>query len=152
MKVTNLYKNCAGPNGIQLDISFAGCEHKCKGCYVPELWDPTMHADWSPEYIHNEISKLEKHVDGFTLLGGDPLFGPNIQDTLNLIKHLQQYKKPITMITGYTIGEIRDSPKRFEAYERADIIVTGRYQENFRQNENIGSGNQIVFKHRRTEK
>jgi len=150
MKITNLYKNCAGPSGVQLDISFAGCEHHCKGCYVPELWDPTMFPDWSTEYIYNEISKLEKYVDGFVLLGGDPLYKPNIHDTILLESHLRDYNKPITLITGYTMDEINRDIGRKEAFMLADKVITGRYQENKRNiDDYIGSSNQQVYLNKR---
>jgi len=142
MKITNLYKNCAG-EGVQLDISFAGCEHHCKGCYVPELWDPAMYPDWTPEYIFREIGKLERNIDRFVLLGGDPLFEDNIQDTIELIRHLQRYKKPIVLMTGYTQQEILRDKRRTDAFNLADVVVTGRYQKRKRTKQ--GSSNQRTF-------
>ena len=152
MKITTFYKNCAGTNGVQLDISFAGCEHKCEGCYIPELWDPSMFPDWSDEYVFREIGRLEKNVDGFVLLGGDPLFDPNKRDTIRLIEHLRGYGKPITMITGYTIEEIMKDPEKVRAYRTSDKIITGRYDKNKRVLEVVGSSNQITSKHERDRK
>ena len=126
MKLTNLYKNCAYGD-VQLDISFAGCEHACPGCYVPELQDPTMFPDWSEEYIFKEIEKLNPFVKGFVLLGGDPLYENNIQDAITLITHLKKYDKPITMLTGYTPKEIETSRSRKFAASLCDKVLAGRY-------------------------
>ena len=146
MKITNLYKNCMG-NGVKLDISFAGCEHKCPGCYVPELWDPTYYPDWSEQYIHKEISKLEKFVDGFNLLGGDPLYPDNKKDAYELINYLRKYKKPITLFTGYNRDEIRADEEKEKVFQLCDIVITGRYYKNMRNKEgSIGSYNQEIWK------
>lgn len=127
MKLTNLYKNCAyGP--VMLDISFAGCEHRCKECYVPELQDPTMFPDWSQEYIFREIKKLEPFVKGFVLLGGDPLFPANIEDAITLATHLRQYRKPITMLTGYTEQQVANHPRRSVARDLCDKVLFGTYK------------------------
>jgi len=132
MKLTNLYKNC-GYGEVQLDISFAGCEHKCKDCYVPELWDPTMFPDWSQEYIFREIAKQEPFVKGFVLLGGDPLFPANIEDTIILATHLRQYKKPITMLTGYSRQNVEEHPRRSLARDLCDKVLYGKYNGIFKQ-------------------
>ena len=126
MKLTNLYKAC-GWGKIQLEISFAGCEHNCKGCYVPELQDPTMFPDWPKEYIFREIEKLEPNVAGFILLGGDPLYPANIEDAIILIEGLKRYKKPITMFTGYTEKEINQHERRKLAANLCDKVLSGRF-------------------------
>ena len=134
MKITNLYKNCAYGDA-QLDISFAGCGHRCNGCYVPELQDPTMYPDWSPEYIHKEIDKLEPHVKGFVLLGGDPLYDDNVDDAISLIKYLTKFDKPITMLTGYTEQEIKSNDRRSIASSLCDKVLAGRYVGQNKQEE-----------------
>jgi anaerobic ribonucleoside-triphosphate reductase activating protein len=146
MKITNLYKNCAGPEGVQLDISFAGCEHECPGCYVPELWKPDMYPEWSDAYIFSEIKKLQRHVDKFALLGGDPLYPDNIDDAIRLMEHLQQYQKPITLITGYTREEISEHEGRETAFGLADLVITGRYDAEQRSDGVIGSDNQRMYR------
>jgi anaerobic ribonucleoside-triphosphate reductase activating protein len=127
MKITNLYKNCAYGD-VQLDISFAGCEHRCKGCYVPELQDATMFPDWTPEYIYREIEKEARFVKGFVLLGGDPLHPNNTEDAITLIRHLKAtYDKPVTMLTGYTPEEVARSERRTLATKLCDKVLMGRY-------------------------
>jgi organic radical activating enzyme len=132
MKITNLYKNCAYGK-VQLDISFAGCEHRCKRCYVPELQNPTMFPDWSKEYIFREIEKLNPFVEGFVLLGGDPLYPDNINDTITLVTHLQKYNKPITMLTGYTEEEINAHPGRLKASKLCTKVLCGRDETKYKQ-------------------
>lgn len=146
MKLTNLYKNCAG-EGVKLDISFAGCEHACPGCYVPELWKPDMYPDWTDAYVFREIKKLEPFVDGFTLLGGDPLYPDNIEDAIRLMEHLREYDKPITLLTGYTLDEIAQHDRRKVAFEIADTVIAGRYDKNLRSADGyMGSTNQQVYR------
>jgi organic radical activating enzyme len=127
MKLTNLYKNCAYGD-VQLDISFAGCEHNCPNCYVPELQDATMFPDWPKEYIFREIEKQARFVKGFVLIGGDPLHPNNTEDAITLIQHLKEkYGKPITMLTGYTATEIARDERRTLATKLCDKVLMGRY-------------------------
>ena len=146
MKINRTEQSCAHDEGLLFEIHYAGCEHKCKGCYVPELWDPKNGREMSVSELV-ELS-MKNAIDGVCLLGGDPLY--QAQDTAVFLAALRDVTGlPVKMFTGYTREEISADPNKEAAFNLCDSIITGRYDEAKRNVGKIGSSNQRAWRNER---
>lgn len=132
-----------GP-GNRVGIWFDGCNHCCKGCSNPELWNTDEKYKTnlkSVKHLINSIS-IQETVDGFTLTGGDPLFQP---DALReLLPVLTEISDDILMYTGYDYGNLKDQYADILQY--ISILIDGRYVEELNEEELLkGSTNQRII-------
>ena len=126
------------------ELYISGCkEHPCNGCHAPELWDE----------IGNELDyiKLNKKIvsnldiiDNLMICGGEPLEKPK-EEIVELIKFLQQYKKPIWLYTRFEYDEV-DS----DILNELNYIKCGKYDKNLLGNNiqygiKLASANQKIY-------
>jgi anaerobic ribonucleoside-triphosphate reductase activating protein len=132
-----------GP-GERIGIWFDGCEHKCKGCSNPELWDfRNKYLTNIPNVIRIIKSITDKRkIDGFTITGGDPFYQA---DALNdLLTELQSIHTDILVYTGYQYEELID--KYQGVISKVAVLIDGKYEEDKNDGSILrGSNNQRIF-------
>jgi len=117
-----------GP-GKRFVIWLQGCSLACPGCWNRTMWS------FSPHILMERDALLEKIVsnpelEGVTLLGGEPL-----QQSENLYwLMLALNKNGISMMlyTGYEQEEICNTETFSKICNLADILISGRYQDDER--------------------
>lgn len=144
-----------GP-GIRVSLFVSGCTHHCKGCFNEETWDFNFGAPFTVEqedYIMELLAP--SHINGLTLLGGDPMEPSNMQALLPLLRRVKEKypNKPLWCFTGYLFEDIcgkmsEEYPWTKEFLSYIDILVDGPFIE-AKKNLNLrfkGSENQRTIK------
>jgi anaerobic ribonucleoside-triphosphate reductase activating protein len=93
-----------GP-GVRVSLFVSGCTHHCRGCFQPETWDFHYGRLFTEDTEQEILDALEpEHIQGFTLLGGEPFEPENQLVLVNLLKKIiDMYpQKDIWAYTGYT--------------------------------------------------
>jgi anaerobic ribonucleoside-triphosphate reductase activating protein len=133
-------KNCDIANGIGVRVSLfvSGCTNHCEHCFQPQTWDFSYGQPFTSqteEYLLKLLSP--SHINGLTLLGGEP-FEPENQRALYpfLLRVRQQYpQKTIWAFSGFTLEELlkEGSHPHCEVTEKIlsliDVLVDGRFVE-----------------------
>ena len=133
-------KNCDIANGIGVRVSLfvSGCTNHCEHCFQPQTWDFSYGQPFTSqteEYLLKLLSP--SHINGLTLLGGEP-FEPENQRALYpfLLRVWQQYpQKTIWAFSGFTLEELlkEGSHPHCEVTEKIlsliDVLVDGRFVE-----------------------
>lgn len=111
--MSNYYKinqyDTANGEGLRVTIFFSGCTLQCKGCFNKELWNFNVGKVFSKEVYENEIKpKVNEHISGLSVLGGDPFNCRNVLALRALIKWFKKDfpNKNVWVWTGYTFEEI----------------------------------------------
>lgn len=130
-----------GP-GLRTSIYIAGCTHACPGCHNPDSWDP---SGGEPMTVDELMKVIEEEDFDVTLSGGDPLM--HAEELPVLVKRIKSLGKNIWIYTGYTINEIRMSPKLRKAIEGVDTVVEGPFILALRDPDLLfrGSANQRII-------
>ena len=144
MKINRIVPNCMFENGVSADIYFAGCKHRCKGCYETDLWDFNNGIEMNPDQVVSLANKY--NPDAYVLLGGDPLFSPS--DAFDLVERLRQEEKPIWLLTGFTRKQIKENALFEEIFNRCNVVKTGKYIPELKQSGFPSSSNQRVWRNR----
>lgn len=132
-----------GP-GKRLGIWFSGCEHHCKGCSNPELWEQPEKFRISLNALMKMINAIAKEnlIDGFTLSGGDPFYQPDA--LTELLPELNKVSKDILVYTGYFYDEIYK--KYPEILKQIAVLIDAPYVDNLNYGEILrGSINQNII-------
>lgn len=136
--------------GFTVSLWFAGCSHKCKGCFNPESWCFDNGVEFTDELksnLFNKIRKLKRKNVSF--LGGDILCSIEGRILFNkLVREIKEEFPNITIYiwTGYTKEQV-DSFLPKDIYEYIDYMIDGRFDESLK-NLNLklrGSSNQNVY-------
>lgn len=99
-----------GP-GVRVSLFVSGCPHHCAGCFNPETWDFTFGAKFEPQQEKEILQSLQPtHIQGLSLLGGEPFAPENQQTVLNLVRAVRRElpEKDIWCYTGYLFENLRD--------------------------------------------
>lgn len=128
----------ANGKGIRTSIFFSGCTHACKGCFNQELWDFNVGEQFNREFYETKIKPtINEHIDGISILGGEPFHPDNVEATSDLIDwFLQDFPdKTIWVWSGYTWEELMYRCRTEESDDlnwllcSIDILVDGRFIE-----------------------
>lgn len=130
-----------GP-GFRTAIYFAGCRHECPGCHNPQSWDFNAGQEMTLAELMEVIEEEDFDV---TLTGGDPLYHP--ENISFLAKRIKDLGHTIWLYTGFTIEEIKASPRLSLPLPYLDVIVDGRYIASLRDTDLQfrGSSNQRII-------
>ncbi|MBQ8568256.1 MAG: anaerobic ribonucleoside-triphosphate reductase activating protein [Oscillospiraceae bacterium] len=131
-------KNCDISNGpgVRVSLFVSGCTHHCEGCFNPMTWD----FEYGEPFDENAEQQLmdmlaPDYINGFSLLGGEPLEHENQKRLLPLLRRVKEVypNKSIWCYTGYTF-ETDILGKMFREYEETeelmsyiDILVDGEF-------------------------
>ncbi len=112
MKIAKVkYNDISNGNGIRTSVFVSGCTHGCEGCFNREAFDFSYGELYTEELKQKVIESLRpKHIEGLTLLGGEPMHLRNIGVTLDLIDGVRKEygnTKTIWVYTGYTYEELQ---------------------------------------------
>lgn len=113
--------------GLRVVLWVAGCSHKCKECHNPITWDPNGGLLFDGEAKKELLEALEEdYISGITFSGGDPLYGSNREDVLQLSKEIRENypEKTIWLYTGFLWEDI----KNLELMKFIDVLVDGKFE------------------------
>lgn len=151
-----------GP-GIRTSLFVSGCNHHCKGCFQPETWDFSFGKEFTSETEQTIIDSLRPaHVNGLTVLGGEPFEPQNQRVLVGFLKRVREIYPDLSIWTysGFTWEELKGKvPARCrcevtdEMLSYIDILVDGRFVESKRNLSLMfrGSENQRVLDLRKSE-
>lgn len=131
--------------GVRVSLFVSGCVHNCKGCFAKE----THKFAYGEEFTRKEVDTILEHlgkdyVQGFSILGGDPLAPKNKEEIKELCIEVKKNfpNKTIYIWTGYLFEEIDE-----ELLEYVDAVIDGKFEED-KYSPNLigrGSSNQRTF-------
>ena len=134
-----------GP-GVRVSVFLQGCSFHCKNCFNPETWDFDNGLEFDDKVI-DEIIELcgKKHIQGLSILGGEPMHPKNIKGTIKLAKKFKEVypDKDLWSWSGFLYEDLKDK----EVMKYVDVLVDGRYVDEM-HNPNLkwrGSSNQRVI-------
>lgn len=146
----------ADGEGVRVTLFVSGCTNHCKGCFQPQTWDfcyGKLYTDETEAEILEALSK--KHIQGLTLLGGEPFEIENQKVLVKLLKKVRETmpEKDIWSYTGFVYDrDLVPGGKRYcdvtdEMLSYLDVLVDGPFVE---EKKNIrlsfrGSENQRVL-------
>lgn len=151
----------ANGEGCRVTLFVSGCTNQCKGCFQPETWDfhyGQPYTKDTEEYILNLLQN--PHIEGLTILGGEPFEPFNQAELVNLL-HIVKQKfslKNIWCFTGFVYdkdllkGQRKHTNAKDEMLSYIDVLVDGPF---ILQQKNIslyfrGSRNQRVLDMKKT--
>lgn len=145
----------ANGDGVRTSIFFSGCEHYCKNCFNSELWDFNAGKPIDENTISIIDATMNEHIQGLSVLGGEPMHPKNIDDLYALLTKFKQHNptKDVWVWTGYTLLELtqRETNHLNEVTKATlkliDVLVDGRYIDEL-QDYNLqfrGSSNQVIW-------
>ncbi len=140
MKYANIkYCDIANGLGVRTSLFVSGCTHRCEGCFNEEAWDFNYGEEFTDEVIETILESCAPgHINGLTLLGGEPMEVGNQRGLLPLVKRFKERfpQKDIWCYTGFTYErDILDPDGRAhcevteELLSCIDILVDGKFDQ-----------------------
>ena len=136
-----------GP-GARVSIFMQGCAFNCKNCFNPETHDFQGGKEFTDETINRILELCDKdHIQGLSILGGEPMHSKNIEGTTKLAKAFKEKypNKDLWAWTGFKFD--KDEIKDKEVAKYLDVLVDGQYVDEL-HNPTLdwrGSANQRVI-------
>ena len=136
-----------GP-GVRVSIFMQGCTFHCKNCFNPETHDFMGGYEFTHDTIEQVLSLCEnEHVEGLSILGGEPMHPINIEGTTQLAKEFKKRfpQKNLWVWSGFLFDrDLKDK----EVLNYVDVLVDGQYVDALRDPrlKYNGSSNQRVIK------
>jgi anaerobic ribonucleoside-triphosphate reductase activating protein len=135
-----------GP-GVRVSIFMQGCSFHCKNCFNPETWN----FEGGKEFNNNTVDEIldlcnKKHINGLSILGGEPMHPNNIEATTQLAKKFKE-KYPNKNIWAWSGFRFDEELKDKEVLNYIDVLVDGTYKDEL-HNPTLkwrGSSNQRVI-------
>lgn len=130
------YNDIANGEGVRTSLFVSGCTHHCKGCFNSEAWDFNYGKPFDKEIEDAIIESLApEHINGLTLLGGEPMEPANQIGLLPFLKRVKATypNKTIWCYSGYLFDKELLSPSRAhipqtkELLSLIDILVDGKF-------------------------
>lgn len=127
--------DCANGVGCRTSVFLSGCRHHCKGCFNEEAWDFEYGKPFTQDVFDYIRSTLDNdHIDGISILGGEPFEWENQETTYNLVDMTKALHKSVWIYTGCIFEKLHvwGYPWNNKGYtddilERADVIVDGPF-------------------------
>ena len=133
-------KNCDIANGIGVRVTLfvSGCTNRCPGCFQPETWSFTYGEPFTGDTENTLLEMLKpSHINGLTLLGGDPFEPENQRDLVPFLRRVRvSYpEKTIWAFSGYEYEDMLRVGCRphcevtDEMLSMIDVLVDGPFIE-----------------------
>lgn len=107
----------ADGEGVRVSLFVSGCRNRCPGCFQPQTWDFNFGNEFTEETQDEIIEALKpSHIQGFSLLGGEPFEPENQKILAPFLKKLKEIfpQKDIWCWTGYIFEkDLQRGGKRF---------------------------------------
>ena len=133
-------KNCdiANGPGVRVSLFVSGCRHRCPGCFNQVAWDFDYGQPFTQEVIQQILNMLgPSHIQGLTLLGGEPFEPENQADLLPLLRQVKKTypNKSIWAFSGFLYdrdilaGKLGPKEITDEILGYLDVLVDGPFVE-----------------------
>ena len=120
-----------GP-GVRVSIFTQGCSFNCKNCFNQETHDFNGGKEFNDETLNHILDLCNNdHIEGLSILGGEPIHPQNIEGTTKLAKAFKEKypNKSLWAWSGYSFdNDLKDK----EVAKYLDVIVDGRYEDDLR--------------------
>lgn len=132
------FSSCDAANGPGMRVSLfvAGCTLGCKGCFNPEAWSFTAGHPFDDAMLDKVLAALaDPYIEGFSLLGGDPLEPTLRSDVLSLLEAIRarfQETKTIWVWTGRKYEHLMKEPTAQKILALTDVLIDGPFVQSFR--------------------
>lgn len=138
-----------GP-GLRMSIFVAGCDVRCPECFNKESWDFESGENIEDSRIFDAFEKNPIY-SGISILGGDPLAGKNIIETLRFCKEFKNKfpDKSIWVWTGHLYENLLENDIFKENEYIIDFLVDGPFISKYASEGlmYVGSSNQRILKY-----
>lgn len=146
----------ANGEGVRVSLFVSGCNHHCKGCFNECAWDFNYGNKFTDKNIDEVINYLDHdHIEGLSLLGGEPLEYINQEGILPLVKRVKERfpNKNIWCYTGFDFEKdvvekmSKNNETTKELLNYIDVMVDGKFEED-KKNLKLkfrGSSNQRII-------
>lgn len=115
-----------GP-GVRVSIFMQGCTFNCKKCFNPETHDFNGGKEFTDETIDTVLKLCEKdHIEGLSILGGEPMHPKNIEGTTKLAKAFKE-KFPEKTLWAWSGFQFDKGLKDKEVMNYLDVLVDGQF-------------------------
>ena len=125
-----------GP-GVRSVLFVSGCRNHCKGCFQPETWDFKNGQPFTKQTARMVIESMRpEHIQGLTLLGGDPFEEENQSEIAPFLEEVRsEYgsSKDIWAYTGYLMdkdlspGARKHTADTDRILSMIDVLVDGPF-------------------------
>lgn len=143
----------ANGEGIRASVFVSGCRNHCPDCFNKETWDFNYGDLLTDEVIKTFIDSLDSHIQGLSVLGGDPFEPENQGEVLKLIRQFKSRfpEKDIWVWTGYLLedlaGGLNKTNYTNDLLHSIDVLIDGKFDRSLYDPELRfrGSSNQRVI-------
>lgn len=120
-----------GP-GVRVSIFTQGCSFNCKNCFNKETHDFNGGKEFNDETLKHILDLCaNEHIEGLSILGGEPMHPNNIEETTKLAKAFKE-KYPNKSLWAWSGYSFDTDLKNKEIAKYLDVIVDGRYEDNLK--------------------
>lgn len=120
-----------GP-GVRVSIFMQGCTFNCKNCFNHDTHDFEGGKEFTDETINRVLELCDKdHIEGLSILGGEPMHPKNIEGTTKLAKAFKEKfpEKNLWAWSGFLFDrDLKDK----EVLNYLDTLVDGQYVDELR--------------------
>ena len=113
--------------GFRVVLWCAGCNQRCENCFNPETHDFNGGKEFTEETINRVLELCDyDHIEGLSVLGGEPMHPNNIEGTTKLVKAFKEKfpEKNVWAWSGFTFDkDLKDK----EVVNYLDVLVDGQY-------------------------
>ena len=123
----------ANGEGIRVSLYTQGCHIHCPGCFNEETWDFNRGEVFTDSIKKQLIDLINKpHIDGFTLLGGEPMSPENTEVIDQLLKDIREQcsNKTIWLYSSYLYEILLRNRKN--ALKYVDVLIDGPFIEDLK--------------------
>lgn len=102
------YDIANGP-GVRVSLFCSGCNIHCPGCFNEEAWSFDFGQPFTDDTMRTILDDLDHPwIEGFTMLGGEPMDNANIETTSRIIETIRNTYPTLNIwsYTGYTLNTI----------------------------------------------